>query len=86
MPSTLIAGTDGPGILWQGRFFSSPLDDDYPWFCVRYVERNPDRAGMVETAEGYPWSSAAAYCGSRRDDLLSTAFVHPKVFAEIENW
>lgn len=27
------------GHLWQGRFFSSPLDEAYLWFCVRYVER-----------------------------------------------
>jgi len=74
------------GHLWQGRFFSSPLDDEYLWFCVRYVERNPVRAGMVESAEDYPWSSAAAHCGLRGDDLLSTASVHLKVFAGIENW
>jgi putative transposase len=43
------------GHLWQGRFFSSPLDEAYLWFCVRYVERNPVRAGMVEQAEDYPW-------------------------------
>ena len=74
------------GHLWQGRFFSSPLDDEYLWFCVRCVERNPVRAGMVESAEDYPWSSAAAHCGLRRDDLLSTAPVHLKGFAGIENW
>ena len=74
------------GHLWQGRFFSSPLDDDYLGFCVRYVERNPVRAGMVERAENYPWSSAAAHCGLRRDKLLSTDSVHLKVFEGIRNW
>jgi putative transposase len=29
------------GHLWQGRFFSSPLDDTYTWSTIRYVERNP---------------------------------------------
>ncbi len=51
------------GHLWQGRFFSSPLDEAYLWFCVRHVERNPVRAGMAERAEDYPRSSAAAHCG-----------------------
>jgi len=31
------------GHLWQGRFFSSALDEDYLWAAVRYVERNPVR-------------------------------------------
>lgn len=35
------------GHLWQGRFFSSALDDAYRWAAVRYVERNPVRARMV---------------------------------------
>jgi putative transposase len=39
--------------------------------AVRYVERNPVRAGVVTRAEEYPWSSAAAHCGSCTDALLS---------------
>lgn len=26
------------GHVWQGRFFSSPLDDAYLWTALRYVE------------------------------------------------
>ena len=59
------------GHLWQGRYFSSVLDDSYLWSAVRYVERNPVRAGLVERAEQYPWSSAAGHCGLRIDPLLS---------------
>ena len=59
------------GHVWQGRFFSSPLDDAYTWAAIRYVERNPVRAGMVEKAESYPWSSAAAHCGLMENSLLS---------------
>jgi putative transposase len=59
------------GILWQGRFHSTPLDEKHFWAAVRYVERNPVRAGMVERAWDYPWSSAAAHCGLRGDALLS---------------
>ena len=42
------------GHLWQGRFFSSPLDEDYLWAAIRYVERNPVRAKLVRKAENYP--------------------------------
>ena len=74
------------GHLWQGRFFSSPLDEAYLWFCVRYVERNPVRAGMVERAEQYPWSSAAARCGLKEDKLITTNTVHWKQFENIIDW
>ncbi len=60
------------GHLWQGRFFSSPLDEAYTWSAIRYVERNPLRAGMVERAEDYLWSSAAARCG-----CINTPFLSP---------
>lgn len=59
------------GHLWQGRFFSSALDESCLYAAVRYVERNPVRAGIVEVAEDYDWSSASAHCGTREDDLLS---------------
>ena len=59
------------GVLWQGRFYSTPLDDRHFWAAVRYVERNPVRAGLVKRAWEYPWSSAAHHCGLRGDDLVS---------------
>ena len=71
--------------LWQGRYFSSPLDEAYQWAAVRYVERNPVRAGMVTEAEAYPWSSAAAHCGHERDDLINPESARSKRFSEIED-
>ncbi len=59
------------GHLWQDRFLACVLDSSQLWKAVRYVERNPVRAGMVSRAEKYPWSSAAAHCGQRCDPLLS---------------
>ena len=71
------------GHLWQGRPFSCPLDDEHLWVAVRYVERNPVRVGLVPRAEEYPWSSAAAHCGLRRDPLVSGALERRGV---VENW
>ena len=59
------------GHLWQGRFFSTPLDEQHLWRALRYVECNCLRAGLVPRAEDYPWSSAAAHCGLRADRVLS---------------
>ena len=51
------------GHLWQGRFFSSPLDEAYLWAAVRYVKRNPALVGLERNAKNDHWSSiVAAYC------------------------
>jgi putative transposase len=46
------------GHIWQGRFKAFPIEeDDHLRVVLRYVERNPLRAGLVERAEDWPWSS-----------------------------
>ena len=57
------------GRLWQGRFFSCPLDKKHLWAAVKYVELNPVRAGIVRKAANYPWSSAAGHVGIRDDEI-----------------
>ena len=48
------------GQVWQGRFKAFPIQKDYHLLTVlRYVERNPLRAGLVATASDWPWSSLA---------------------------
>jgi putative transposase len=61
------------GYLFQGRFHSCPLDDRHLIAALRYVERNPVRAGMVKEAWAYPWSSAAFHVGLREADPLVRA-------------
>lgn len=70
------------GYLWQGRFISYPLDEQYLYAAVRYVERNPVRAGLVKKAEDYPFSSAKAHALKQEDILLSDNFM----LSEIEDW
>lgn len=55
--------SDWRGYLWQGRFASYPMDDRYLYEAIRYIELNPVRAGMVQTPEAYPWSSARQRIG-----------------------
>ncbi len=50
------------GHLWQNRFYSCPMDEDYTINAIAYVELNPVRAGMTTFAWDYPWSSAPAHC------------------------
>lgn len=54
------------GHLWQNRFYSGALDDEHLWVALRYVEKNPVRANLVQHAEEYKWSSAAAHIGTDR--------------------
>ena len=51
------------GHLWEGRFYSCPLDENHYWTALIYVDRNPVRAKLVRRAWRWPWSSAAAHCG-----------------------
>jgi putative transposase len=47
------------GHLWQGRCKAFPIaQDEYLLTALRYAERNPVRAGLVERAETWAWSSA----------------------------
>jgi putative transposase len=59
------------GYLWQGRFYSCPLDEPYLFMAIRYVENNPVRSGIVRQAEDYAWSSAKAHVLGSEDVLLS---------------
>ena len=46
------------GTLWEGRFKSCVVDaENYLLVCLRYIELNPVRAGMVAAPGDYTWSS-----------------------------
>jgi len=61
------------GYLWQGRFASFPMDDIYMFRAARYIEMNPVRAGLVDSPEDYPWSSAKAHLNWVDDRLVKVA-------------
>lgn len=62
------------GRLWQVRYYSCPVDAQGVWPVMAYIERNPVRAGLVDQAEDYRWSSAAAHLKDRDESgFLDTA-------------
>lgn len=70
------------GTLWEGRYRACLVDSDaYLLACHRYIETNPVRAGMVATADGFPWSSHRANAWGTADPLLTP---HPDVLALAE--
>jgi len=59
------------GHLWQNRFYSAVLEQMHLISAMRYIERNPVRAGEASCAEQYQWSSARAHvAGKSSDELL----------------
>ena len=52
---------DRSGHLFQDRFGSEAVeDDDYLLTVIRYIHRNPEKAGIAKAGE-YRWSSYDAY-------------------------
>jgi putative transposase len=54
------------GRCWARRYRAVLVADDrYAPAALRYLDRNPVRAGLVDDPPAYPWSSCAAYaCGA----------------------
>lgn len=53
------------GHLFQDRFRSEPVaSDEYAMTVVRYIHRNPVKAGLCQSAEQYHYSSYNEYIGN----------------------
>ena len=68
---------DRCGHLLQDRFKSIIVDEDnYIIQLTKYIHQNPIRAGMVENASEYRWSSYKIYLGHKdKYEIVSTNFV-----------
>lgn len=71
------------GYLFQGRFFSCPVEPSRLLGVVRYVLRNPVRAGIVQKAWEHPWSSARWMVGDVATDPLVSEL---GPLTEIDDW
>jgi putative transposase len=85
--ATIINGRQRwTGHLWQERFYSSVISDEYFLTAVRYVERNPVKPGLAKHACDYRWSSAKAHCLRATNPYLGYHSVwSEKIFIQ-ENW
>lgn len=74
--------TSGTGHIWQGRFKAFPAKADHHLLSMlRYVERNPLRAGLVKRAEEWLWSSLRAVTKDQPPAML-----HPGPVPRPANW
>ena len=59
------------GTLWEGRYRSGLIDSErYFLQCSRYIEMNPVRAGIVNEAGAYRWSSFRSNAQGKFDALV----------------
>jgi len=70
------------GHLWQGRFYSCPIDPVKAAIVAQYIELNPVRAGLCESPAAYPWSSAPAACAGKADPRFGLS----PVAVQIGDW
>ncbi|MBI1908838.1 MAG: transposase [Deltaproteobacteria bacterium] len=60
------------GHFWRDRFKSIVIDDDlYALTCMRYIDRNPLRAGIVKGMGDWLWSSYRFYAFGEPNNLIT---------------
>lgn len=63
---------DRTGALWGGRYKDALVHDERYWLtCMRYVELNPVRAGVVKHPAQYRWSSYWHHGLGHRDAIIT---------------
>lgn len=72
------------GTVWGGRFKCSPIETErYLMTCLRYVDLNPVRAGLVRGARDYPWSSFRAHVGESECTWLDVDPVSARIVDDV---
>ena len=67
------------GHFWERRYRACLVEDDlYALAALRYLDRNPVRAGLVTDPTTYPWSSCAAYALGTPSPVIA---FHPSYLA-----
>ena len=68
------------GTLWEGRYRAAIVEDDrYLMTCMRYIELNPVRAGMVDDPVDYRWSSFRANACGGFDPLVVSHAIYEQM-------
>ncbi|HMN92603.1 MAG TPA: transposase [Hydrogenophaga sp.] len=82
------------GTLWEGRYRSTVLEPESHLLpCMVHMDLGPVRAGLVDRAEHYPWSSHRHHIGQAPDRLITphplwwtlgnTPFAREMAYAEL---
>jgi len=76
------------GQLFRGRYKSILVSaDSYLLQLVRYIHRNPVKAGIASTPDDYPWSSHTGYLSvEKRWKWLHKEFIFSMLTKNREEW
>ena len=72
------------GKLFKTRFESCPMDKTFVRAAISYVERIPVRAGVVDEAWDFRWSSAHYRVGPREADPILDP--NPRELVDVDDW
>ena len=65
------------GTLWEGRYRTALINNERYWLaCMRYVEMNPVRGGIVASPELYRWSSYRTHALGAPNSLLASHAIY----------
>ncbi len=68
------------GTLWEGRYRATLIDSErYLLTCMRYIELNPVRAGMVTHPGAYPHSSYQYNARGEENPLVSPHLLYRRL-------
>ena len=71
------------GTLWEGRYRATVVEaETYLFECMRYIELNPVRAGMVSHPREYRWSSYRCNAEGKADDLVTPHRLYGRLAGE----
>lgn len=60
------------GTLWEGRYRAHAVGGAaHVLACMRFIELNPQRAGVAAGLDDYKWSSLSHHLGGARDSLVT---------------
>lgn len=72
---THVAHVLGLGPIWEHSFWSETIDTEHLLYQkLTYIHNNPVRAGLVEEAKDFSWSSAAEYLVKPQFELIDPLY------------
>lgn len=82
-----LTNTNGSGHLYQGRYKSFIVDtESYLLAVIKYVERNPVRAKLVNFCEEWLWGSARRYVYGDDEQKRLLDRAHIELPVDYVNW
>ena len=71
------------GPLFNGRYYSSAVnDDEYLFMVTRYIHNNPVKARICQLPDEYQWSSYNDYYSNANDKIAYTDFIESIISKE----